>query len=667
MRVFAGYYRVPYNPGGAPAQDCLLYGTATNQFGMPMPLPGSPLHAENVPAPLARWGNLLGGQDVLGPPFVTDDQRAAAGSAFKFTLPSAWTEQGSINLTATISQQPVLGGDTYVDTNAADNAFTLTGIPFYQCTRTLNIAPVAMQVTGLYLSYPDNVFSDAQNIVPVPPGMYVCGNYRAYVDINDIWNNGDDSTQRGDECIHRLRDVGEDFNLGEDNGAAVIGICPDSDAQANIRSSTLKHVNTQPYWNDDKLDTAVVQAFDRPLSSAMHELGHMLGRLHASSAGGADDPQDWPPDEQGWLDSVGYDWRSNRVLFADRTPGDLVNLGGPYYDYMGYLGQNSGTDPDKWVSLRGWNYLVSIFTGASLSANVAPVGGAAGNSGPVLSVQASITPAGVVTITKVAPTGNPVSAPDPNSPYHLVLRDAAGHILSDTSLLLGEEHMHLATDYQALAARVPDSHPARVEIYRGNQLVAARSRSAHAPVVQNVTVTPDVVIAGVRSMRITWSASDADHDPLMTKIDYSTDGGTTWRPLFFGPNHNQAILPATLFTVCRSGKVRLRVGDGFNETTAASNAFTAQGNAPHVQIVVPTAGNTIRQGAMLYLSGTAYDDAYQPLTGAQLTWYQGAQVLGTGNQISVTGLPLGPVNIQLTATDSLGRSASKTVRVTITP
>ncbi len=70
---------------------------------------------------------------------------------------------------------------------------------------------------------------------------------------------------------------------------------------------------------------------------------------------------------------------------------------------------------------------------------------------------------------------------------------------------------------------------------------------------------------------------------------------------------------------------------------------------------------------MLYLSGTAYDDAYQPLTGAQLTWYQGAQVLGTGNQISVTGLPLGPVNIQLTATDSLGRSASKTVRVTITP
>jgi hypothetical protein len=40
------------------------------------------------------------------------------------------------------------------------------------------------------------------------------------------------------------------------------------------------------------------------------------------------------------------------VIFPDRSGG---SLGAPVYDFMGYCGQNGNYDPDKWISVRGWN------------------------------------------------------------------------------------------------------------------------------------------------------------------------------------------------------------------------------------------------------------------------------------------------------------------------
>src|SRR5262249_14837120 len=136
---------------------------------------------------------------------------------------------------------------------------------------------------------------------------------------------------------------------------------------------------------------------------------------------------------------------------------------------------------------------------------------------------------------------------------------------------------------------------------------------------------------------------------------------------FFGPNQDQAILSSALFASSAHGRVRVRINDGFNETTAISDVFVAAGTPPVVRINSPVADSTIRSGALLYLSGKAYDEYQMDISANDLAWYAGTTLLGTGEVISASGLPVGMDTIQLVARDSQGRISSQSVAVNIVP
>jgi hypothetical protein len=218
-----------------------------------------------------------------------------------------------------------------------------------------------------------------------------------------------------------------------------------------------------------------------------------------------------------------------------------------------------------------------------------------------------------------------------------------------------------------LSAQVSSVNAQSVEIQFGGATVASRVRSAHAPELQIQNVEPDTIRAGEVITAVTWQAADADADSLLAKVDYSSDGGQTWTPLYTGPNANEVSLDSRLFAASAQGLIRTRVSDGFNETVAMSQPFKAEGHPPVVRILSPTTGRSFSSQATLYLSGRAYDDNNQLLDGDSVTWYIDQDVIGTGAIQSVSGYDAGRHTLRLEAKDAQGRTTSQSMTVNLAP
>jgi hypothetical protein len=675
--------------------------------------------------------------------FVSRLDRAGRGSAvYAFTLPPSWTT-GKISLTATIKLEPSFGHPVSRDCCPDNDSFTLTDIPFTP-TRDLFFAVAALRVNAGPLNYPNIVFEDARNLLPIGDTQFHMGDYDMEIDITDIWNQNDacggfplpfspcpialDDVGRAHLVSARLRDVANDFNFDE-SGDLVGGIFPQS-VSDRIRSMESKACSG-PWFDCDELAVIVVQDQCRALTSVAHELGHLLGRLHAgfscpNNPGGdnGDSAEHWAGGDTGRLLSVGVDRRTLGVLFDDNLGGVL----GTFYDFMSYCASTACNDPDAWISVSGWTEEISAVRTGFPGANVASLGSPFGSVSasqvatiPTLEVQAFVD-RGNTFITKVAPSGKPPTNPSLDSPYHLVALDRSSKILSDTGMKLSIDHIDDALEGEFLRAVVPAAGVAAVEIRGNGAIIARRVRSKHAPKIMGLTVEPDIDttscqpggVCGQGKIAIchippgnpgnahticvspnavaahltqgdhcgpctdneegtgtptiiNWTARDADHDPLTAKADYSNDGGQTWRPLFFGPNQNGVVLGSALFTHSDHARVRLRVNDGFNEVSAISEEFKAAGAPPSVHILSPIADTSIRSAAALYLSGQAFDDSQRDISGDSLSWYVGNTLVGTGQTLSVSGSPVGTTQVSLVARDSQGRTTTKSVAIHITP
>jgi len=68
-----------------------------------------------------------------------------------------------------------------------------------------------------------------------------------------------------------------------------------------------------------------------------------------------------------------------------------------------------------------------------------------------------------------------------------------------------------------------------VQLKEGQNGLAQRAASAHAPTVHVIAPNGGETWAGDLTLR--WSGSDADGDTLHYSVRFSRDGGTTWVPL----------------------------------------------------------------------------------------------------------------------------------------
>jgi hypothetical protein len=164
---------------------------------------------------------------------------------------------------------------------------------------------------------------------------------------------------------------------------------------------------------------------------------------------------------------------------------------------------------------------------------------------------------------------------------------------------------------------------------------------------------------------VRWTSTNPEHLALTATIDYSRDGGRSWRTIFVGPNTGRVSLESFFFTASLAARIRVRVNDGFNETSAVSGTFVAVGARPQVTIETQFAPTMREAGdGQVQLSGSAVDQAARPLSGRHLRWFDGPFLLGTGSEISAGPVPAGVNHIRLVARDSGGRTASASVTVT---
>ncbi|HEX3831600.1 MAG TPA: hypothetical protein VHW04_06485 [Solirubrobacteraceae bacterium] len=659
-------------------------------------------------------GNALGGGALLpdalptslpvGPPnLITPAERTSTTLVYTFTLPWQWA-RGDVNLVAQINPGNLLPVIAECRLCRTDNSFELDGIHFKPTVR-VRLLPVAITTNGEQPNgYPDPgpVFNGARATTPLPfdiPG------YLGTLDMTDLAN----ATQVKVEscflgiwpCSTSTRAITQSERLGfalnrlsdwaSDHSSSVypIGVFRDDSKLGGVTNAGAQLFGgTQPQ--------SIVRD-DRPLTSAAHEIGHGLGRVHAGltcgSNGGGQVGEAWPPNNDGALDGIGLDTRvpSPYSVISSTAPGAPPT----YFDLMSYCANTNestagGNLPDAWVSLRNWQRDLTTAGPFTNAARAAAVGAAStGASAPrpsrrvaiariasahpasarSLRVVAVVPVDGPAAVVEVAPDDGAPTPVDANQSYQLVARGAGGKILSTSGAVPQVEHTEHGLPVLLLSGRVPAAGVKGIEVMSGTKPITAQLGSAHAPTVKILAPKAGATLGrSGQAVTIRWRAADADPQTKLTAIvQYSTDDGRTFRTLWIGADRRSLQLPARLFVGSRRARVRVRVQDDFHEALATSGRFTAASAPPLVRTVSPAAGSTFRAGAPVALAGEAFDQTGRALNGRALTWSSGATVLGHGRLIVAAGLAPGRRRLTLTARGPAGGMARAGLVVRITP
>jgi hypothetical protein len=182
-----------------------------------------------------------------------------------------------------------------------------------------------------------------------------------------------------------------------------------------------------------------------------------------------------------------------------------------------------------------------------------------------------------------------------------------------------------------------------------------------------ITVTSPVSGSVVSRMHaIEWASHDPDLDQLYHTVEYSPNGAD-WLTLASAITETQLLANFDRLPGGSQARVRVTVSDGVNTTQAIGDAFWVTDKLPSVLIESPLSGATYLSGENVELHGIAHDlqDGWLG-SDAALVWRSDRDgVLGRGELLNLSTLSPGEHTITLSATNSLGLTASASTRVTI--
>jgi hypothetical protein len=193
--------------------------------------------------------------------------------------------------------------------------------------------------------------------------------------------------------------------------------------------------------------------------------------------------------------------------------------------------------------------------------------------------------------------------------------------------------------------------------------LALQAISANAPAVSNVALqNASSPVTG--TVTLAWTASDADNDLLTFDVFYSNNGGASFESVQSGLSGNSAQID-TSSLAGGNGFFRVIASDGVNIGQADSPAYAFADKAPMPMILTPGNNHIVNFGQLVNFSGAAMDWQDGSITGANLVWSNQNGVLGTGELLSVSNLPVGVNTITLKATNSKGQSAETSIVVIV--
>ncbi len=406
-------------------------------------------------------------------------------------------------------------------------------------------------------------------------------------------------------------------------------------------------------------------------ADAAHEIGHALGRLHtqcARTAPGAD--PNYPTYDgfpQGSIGEVGFD-----VYGPGRPPFDPQKI----YDFMSYC--TPGFFPPPWVSpytyLGLLNAISTTATAATASAANEPesvwASPAVEFAHLFLRVYRAEVEQRVEVINAFSVTGAPPPLPDAQpSRCTVELLDADGRLV-DAYRCQGLDPRHDKDDfYEGIAVAFPVLSDVRsLRIVEAGQIISSMAFAAHAP---RVTVTAVERVGDHDDrLRVRWRGeAPRDAEPaLRFQLRYSHDGGGSWRGIAAGLNRDQDqyVLALSFLPGGADCRVEVIASAGLRTATAISEPFEVPRKPRQAHIVLPATGEEFAEGTVVPLAGGGFSPDFGTAPSNETVWLSSSLgIVGTGQRVSLHGLPVGRHQITLRVPDGLGGEASASTEVSV--
>ena len=310
---------------------------------------------------------------------------------------------------------------------------------------------------------------------------------------------------------------------------------------------------------------------------------------------------------------------------------------------------------------------------------------------PKLGVAGVLTPGNPSTVTfiNVEPLPNTVRpSADYLSAYTLAQVSAAGVVLASQGVLMQAGHTS-NHDVNAAPAYAPasispqheghEAHDdanmphwfattiirqpgvARLTLFKDGVALASFAPGGNPP---TAAINPPVV--GADGVDFAWTASDPDGDRVSVNVQFSRDGGATWRSVASGVGNGTAHVTMGQLGGSANARARVIASDGFQVVTATSGAFATPMQPPSAVIQMPTANLSVLEGRPLTLRGYGLDaqDGMISQT-ARLRWRSNRDGgLGTGADLYAI-LSAGQHVIALEVTNANGQKGTANVTVNV--
>jgi hypothetical protein len=179
-----------------------------------------------------------------------------------------------------------------------------------------------------------------------------------------------------------------------------------------------------------------------------------------------------------------------------------------------------------------------------------------------------------------------------------------------------------ATEVEGFSLVLPyPANATRIVLTKGasGPELASRAISANAPSVTVTSPNGGETWTADGTYTVTWTASDADGDPLAYNLLYTVDG-TNWLPLDTEVTDTQVDVDASYLTGSDNARIRVMASDGANTSSDESDGtFVVERKPPQVYVTSPEAGNlVVAPDAPILLEGSAYDLEDGVIDGASL-------------------------------------------------
>jgi Concanavalin A-like lectin/glucanases superfamily/K319L-like, PKD domain len=413
-----------------------------------------------------------------------------------------------------------------------------------------------------------------------------------------------------------------------------------------------------------------------------HELSHNYGRNHISTptncntgnspAGPFDSYNGSPCTLGGTTDlndpatPIGYDYRTGTLILPTMA-GDLMS----YADIR-------WISPQTWARDLGSISSVAPAAPALAAPFISPAGGQP--PGPVLFVQGFLNtavPAGLLLpviqgqpgdfdLAKINASLAATAALPPDSPHRLRLLDAANNVLLDVAAVTNP-FTDQPPEKLKFAQFLPlDPAVVRVQLVSSGRVLAEFAASANPP-----SLVLDAPILNVvnETLALSWTAADADHDPLFFTVQFSPDDGATWQTIRVHDPSPGITLSTKLLAGGNACRLRVIASDGFNTTIAITDPFAIAAHRPFITIAGLLDGQRLPYGTSISPHAFAYDAEDGSLNDTGIHWtLTGPETRShDGGVFSLHNLAPGAHTLAISATDTDGNTGTRTLQFEVLP